>query len=264
MPSQSRNSEDVTGLRVVSRFHKWIESKEIESVEEWRRYCTRKRQWKERRSAAELAHSFFRTGYASLPREIDSLMKTHPETASVRLRICEPEMITQLDNFRGGHRNHDAVLLDDEESPTSLMSIEAKVDEPFGDIISKRLVGASPNAQTRIHQLSMALFGRFDTGIAEHRYQLVHAISGTLIEAGRCGASQAIFVVYEFVSLTSSERARERSGEDLAKFLNCFRVSAGGDQKPGTLLGPLAVNGDGFVPGDMPVFVGKAIHVPRR
>ncbi len=255
MPDQSRGPEDFPQFRIVSR-----SGKEIGSVAQWKRLCTRKGQWKEGRSVTELAKSFFRTGCASLPLEIDNLLKSHPQTASIRFRTCIPEAVTRLDKFRGGQRNHDAILIDDEPGLTSLAGIEAKVDEPFGKIVSSRLVAASPNARTRVQQLSSGLFGRFDSATAKLRYQLVHVTAGTLIEAKRRGARKAIFVVDEFVSRESSERARRENRIDWASFLNALGVPSD-NLLPGILLGPLRVPGGRFVPGDVPLFVGKTVNV---
>lgn len=93
-----------------------------------------------------------------------------------------PEKETPLDSYGKG-RNHDLILVGRNQQERILISIEAKADESYGDLVSKRLKNASltSNIPKRIEQLTAALIGNKSS---HHlRYQLLHGIAGTLIEA---------------------------------------------------------------------------------
>src|SRR4029077_6404491 len=86
---------------------------EIRSVEDWFRYAPpkmRERQWKDKRSAKELAKSWFRNGTPNPPVELVALMEARFGTA-VTFDEAEPECIIELDDFVGEHRNCDLVVL---------------------------------------------------------------------------------------------------------------------------------------------------------
>jgi hypothetical protein len=92
-----------------------------------------------------------------------------------------------LDDFAGEPRNCDLVLLCDVSTKRMVINVEAKADEPFGDVIGEyyeRKAGSGSKMPARIRQLSQALFGRGpDETIQKLRYQLLHAAAATLIEA---------------------------------------------------------------------------------
>ena len=49
--------------------------------------------------------------------------------------------MTELDDFRGEPRNNDMVLLGDAAGRRIVVGLEAKADEPFGDIIAEYIKG---------------------------------------------------------------------------------------------------------------------------
>lgn len=69
----------------------------------------------------------------------------------------------------------------------------------------------------RIAQLSYALLGKKD--ISTLRYQLIHALAGTLIEAKEQGTEQAIFIVYEFVSARMNALTALENKADFIEFI---------------------------------------------
>ena len=75
----------------------------------------------------------------------------------------KPECVIRLDDFSGEHRNCDLVVLCNVGAKRMVINVEAKADEPFGDVIGEyfdRKAGSGSNVPERIRQLSQALFGR--------------------------------------------------------------------------------------------------------
>ena len=222
----------------------------IESVDDWFRLALPERvraQWKDDRSAKELAKAWFVTGEAGVPRELVTLFQSHPATGTLVLEAGIPEVETKLDNFREG-RHHDLVLLGQAGGVRTLVAIEAKADEEFDRVIEDYLAekaGTSSNVPARIDLLCRAIFDRpVDDDLGQLRYQLLHGVAGTLIEAENREAAQAIFVVHEFLSDQTDRDKVERNRQDLDRFVQ---------QLPGfrdDILEP------GQLPGFLPPLVG--------
>ena len=132
--------------------------------------------------------------------------------------------------------NHDLIVIGNVAGGATLLAVEAKADESFGDHTvdgylklcaqreearlkkaeERRLAGSRPgrpsNAARRIAELCAALFGPPEDGeaVAEVakplRYQLVAALAGALIEAQARKCTQAVLVVHEFLSSPDPER----------------------------------------------------------
>ena len=160
------------------------------------------KQWKDGRSAKELAKAWFRTGKPQMPDELVSLLQSNSLTHGFQAEVGIPEKETVLDDFKGSGRNHDLILIGKTDTERILIAIEAKTDEAFGEKIGAYMESseqANPRSQVpeRIHQLAMGVFGH--TNVKDLRYQLLHAVAGTLIEAKNQGASVAVLVIHEFV-----------------------------------------------------------------
>jgi Domain of unknown function (DUF6946) len=86
---------------------------EILSVEDWFKYAAPKRgelQWKDKRSAKELAQSWCRNGTPNPPDALGPLMEAKFGTR-ITFDEAKPECIIELDDFVGEHRNCDLVVL---------------------------------------------------------------------------------------------------------------------------------------------------------
>ena len=237
----------------------------INSVEDWFRLAPPKRgerQWKDGRSAKELAKAFFRDDSPRLPSELQALFAAHPATHELSVEIGIPEHVTRLDNLPGEHRNHDMVLYGHADTQRVLVAVEAKADEPFGshtvEEYLRRVEGSRSNVPKRIEALCQALFGRLpDHELSGLRYQLLTAAAGTLIEARRKGyvAEAAVFVIYEFITNSTSDERLAQNSQDLDNFI---RALGGRTVAPGELAGPFDVPGGGLVPRSVPLLIGKA------
>ena len=236
----------------------------VKSVDDWFRLALPKRvkvQWKDGRSAKELARAWFTTGEARVPRELVTLFQSHPAMGTLVLEAGIPEVETGLDNYGGEGRHHDLILLGQAGGVRTLVTIEAKADEEFGPVIEDYLAekaGTSSNVPARIDLLCRSIFGRpVYEELGQLRYQLLHGVAGTLIEAENQGAAQAVFVVHEFLSDQTKPDKVERNRRDLDRFVHQLPGFRDACLEPGQLLGPIQVPGGEFVPSDIPLFIGK-------
>ena len=203
----------------------------ITSIDEWLTFAPPKRgllQWKDFRSAKELARSFFRSGRPSPPTELLELFRHH---FGQELQIVKavPECVTRLDDFPGEHRNCDLILYGRSARGGFVANIEAKADEPFGELTGEyydKKIGTSSNVPRRINNLATTLFGGFDERIRGLRYQLLHATVATLISARACGAETAVFIVHEFTSASLDPDKVAKNRQDWANFVRSFSEAA--------------------------------------
>jgi hypothetical protein len=240
----------------------------IRSVEDWLRFAPPERgeaQWRDFRSAKELARAWFRTGMARVPSELSGLFDTSSETSGLNIERCVAEQPMRLDALRGNTRRCDLVLYGRQRDENVLVAIEAKADEEFGPIIGPyRAQRANTRSKVpeRIDALLAAILGRSldsDDSIGLLRYQLLHGIAGALVDAGERGCARAVFLVHEFRSVNLDAERVERNSDDLNGFVQALSRGAITAVRPGVLVGPLTVPGGGLVPTDVPLFVGKVL-----
>ena len=236
----------------------------IESVDDWFGLAPPERgkvQWKDGRSAKELAKAWFATGEARVPQDLEALFHSDARTRELKIESGIPEVETRLDRFKGKGRHHDLILLGQAGGVRTLVAIEAKADETYDRRIQKRLDRATnPRSKVpaRIDLLCRAIFDRpVDDDLGQLRYQLLHGVAGTLIEAENRGAAQAVFVVHEFLSDQTEPDKVERNRQDLDRFLHQLPGFRDARLEPGQLLGPIQVPGGEFVPSDIPLLIGK-------
>jgi hypothetical protein len=102
----------------------------------------------------------------------------------------------------------------------------------------------------------LEFFEEKDTSLL--RYQLIHAVAGTLIEAVNQEAIQAVFVIHEFVPRRGKSAKAMENDNDLKSFVNLL---SGDDQETNRLIAPLFVPGGGKIPSDIPLYIGKIVSV---
>lgn len=237
-----------------------LNGQEIYTLEEWFNYsppAQPKLHWRDGRSAKELAKSWLKKNGPTVPIEITELLKSHIDTIDVLPEWGVPEYETKLDDFKGNGRNHDLLILGTARDKRTLISVEAKVDESFGDIVNdyvSKSIRSNPRSKVpdRITQLSEAIFGKMDIGLL--RYQLLHAVAGTLIEAKNHKANQAIFIVHTFLPFGKQSKKAKQNDSDFQTFMQCL---TGASIQPNQLVGPVFVHGGGLVSGDIPLYIGK-------
>lgn len=181
--------------------------KGIYTVEDWFRFAAPaggEGHWVDGRSAKELAKAWCGKGSGpAVPIELQELLSTHPDTAGAVIIEAIPEHKVAFDNIPGEPRNTDLVCISERVNQRIAISIEAKADEPFGELVTNVLRTPPPSRRPeRLERLCQALLGSQPgdvPGIGELRYQLVYGVAAALAYAGQVDASHALFVVHEFV-----------------------------------------------------------------
>jgi hypothetical protein len=232
--------------------------------------------WKDNRSAKELAKAWFRKGIPKPPEELVALLKDKFGT-EITFDEAKPECVIRLDDFDGEHRNCDLVVLCKVGAQRIAINVEAKADEPFGNLIGKyyeqtvdsRQKVPAPQSNTpprpsnvpaRIQALSKAMFGREpDETIRKLRYQLLHAAAAALIEAKLNDAELGLFLVHEFRPANPNKSKAMQNATDWENFVHTFPELANNRIEENQILGPVSVPGGGRVPTSLPLYLGKLI-----
>jgi predicted kinase len=238
---------------------------DIRSIDDWFEFAPPKmgkRQWKDCRSAKELARSWVRKGYACPPEEMRLLLEG-AFNGEITFHEAKPECVIALDDFGGEHRNCDLVLLLG-IGQRMVVNVEAKADEPFGTMTVgtyyDQKLNTGSNVPARIRHLSLALFGRVpDAAIRKLQYQLLHAAAATLIEAAANKAEFGLFLVHEFRCPCLSKKKLARNSTDWENFVHVFPELEGAQVEKNQILGPVSVPGGGRVPRSVPLYLGKLV-----
>ena len=249
------------------RFHK--NDALITSVESWFKLAPPKKgkwQWVDGRSAKELAKAWFPVGgNPQIPYELNVLLHSVPLTECFEITEGLPEKQIVIDKFKGEPRNADLVLVGRTLAHTTgIIQIEAKTDEPFDVTIAKRLeVGRKvPNSKIpqRIENLCQAILGNSPDKVAEFgelRYQLLVGVASSLAEAKSRHSGFAVFVVHQFLSSKVHPNHLLRNSKDWSRFIHCLPNCAEVEPFSESLFGPIFVPGNGFIPRNIPLYLGK-------
>ena len=238
-------------------------------IPDWRAWTRPKKeyQWRAGRSAMELARAWFVSPTPVCPREISDLLASHPRCAGLQLVEGLPEHVTPLPE-RGEGRNHDLLLHGHAAGNAIVISVEAKVDESFGETIgsywSKGRRSTTPTrAPERIEALLSMAFGAKARPDAspwkELRYQLLTAVTGTAIEASRRRAVTAVVVVHEFRTESMAAENVAVNAEDFKAFVSVLLDLPETEVTQGRLHGPAVLAPGAHLDRTVEVFIGKAV-----
>ena len=160
--------------------------------DDWRRFLADPdRHWAKGYSARTLAHAWEAAG--CWPPEIGAILDAAFGNTDLLLAI--PERKTPLP---GGRRESqsDVFALGRHAAGLVAVTVEGKVDEPFGPTLGEWLRDASPGKLERLAFLRKLL------GIADCPpdlpYQLLHRTGAALVEAARFHAADAAMLVHSF------------------------------------------------------------------
>jgi hypothetical protein len=211
----------------------------------------RAKHWRVGRSARELATSWLRPHRPAIPEELAVLLVSRPETTGFAAGLARPEAKLRLDDHAGATRNADLLLLGTANGGRTLITIEAKADEPFGPTVADALASVAEkptsNLPARISSLVELVFGAgFDATTL--RYQLLHGLAATVLEAQLRGAEQAVFAVHEFSTPETTATKQAQNHHDLAAFLGALGADS---PSPGELQRVPTADAP-----DLPVFIG--------
>lgn len=224
------------------------------------------KQWKDYRSAKELARAWFRHGVARIPDELCDVIRRYKQTKGIQFHHAVAEMEIAFDDFTGGRRNADLMMWGTSKegrNASVVVTIEAKADEEFGkssigETHDQALrSGKHTNAPARAQQLSRAIMGReLDETIAPLRYQLFHALAATACLAKAKNAALGLLVIHEFVSITIDFDKFVQNANDLSAFVRRINGWENAVLKCGEPLKPVRL------PGTPPEFKSR-ITVPN-
>ena len=150
--------------------------------------------WARGRSARTLAHCW--EGCEGFPREIGAILKRSDALHDIEPLLILPEWKVPLPGGKRPSQNDVWVLA---KTPDGLVSItiEGKVDEPFGPRLKEWKADASPGKQERLDYLVSCL--GLDSEPPGHiYYQLMHRAASAVIEAERFGAGAAVMLIHTF------------------------------------------------------------------
>jgi len=156
-------------------------------------------QWKDGRSAKELAKFFTQHEGEKLPRKIADILKKYDIFDDDF--CCYPEHETKFDECGGKGRQHDLLMVHKD----IVVGIEAKADEPLGDTVEITVKNALKNtSKSRVPEradgLAKNIFGynSWDE-IKDFRYQLLTATAGLLQEAVNREINRALLLIITFM-----------------------------------------------------------------
>ena len=149
--------------------------------------------WKTGYSAKSMAYAWEEN--AGMPPRIKRALSTAFE-GEIEPLIVIPEYKVPLPGGRTQSQN-DAFVFARIGNQTAVIMIEGKVEEPFGDPISKWLDPASKGKTERLTYLTKTL-GLTDSPPEHLRYQLFHRTASAVIEAERFKADISIMLVHSF------------------------------------------------------------------
>ena len=238
-------------------------------ISDWRSWTRPKaeRHWRAGRSAMELARGWFTSPVPVCPPEVRSLLESHPVSVGTVLTEGWPEHVTALPE-RGEGRNHDLLLVGYREGSSVVVSVEAKVDEQFGERIGDywhraRKFKKPTRAPERIEALLSLVFGsdaRPDTNPwTSLRYQLLTAVAGTAIEAAQREADTAVLIVHEFLTHSANAAKVAENAQDLSDFVSVLLSENAVSVQPGRLYGPTVLLPDKNLDRAVNMYVGKAV-----
>src|SRR4051812_45199938 len=94
------------------------------------------RQWVDQRSAKELARAFCGSGVSRIPPELQALLDSTTSLGHIEMTEAWPEHKIALDSFPGETRNADLAAVAFGRSGKVAVTVEAKADESFGELVS--------------------------------------------------------------------------------------------------------------------------------
>lgn len=205
-------------------------AKLIDDVNKWFEYGEPKggaKQWKIGRSAFEFAR--YMTSYGGT---VPSAILQYLQSIGIQAYNfeCEPERITSFSKKeisklcpgwnleRGEGRHHDGLMWS--TGYDCVIGIEAKVSEPFDRSIKDRIESAKnnhdqgENTKKRILESIRIIKGEKEQNKEwlkkDLMYQLLSATIGTVIEAKKLGATNAVFLVIEFTGNVYKEKGYDK------------------------------------------------------
>lgn len=241
---------------------KTINGRPIHNLDAWYKFAPPKKpkiQWKDFRSAKELARAWLRGSTPEMPVEYSKLLSSLGLTSGFIPEVAIAEVEIRIDQF-GGPRNSDLIVFGHSKKQPILLAVEAKADEGFAEPIADELedLPEASNKPERVDRLVEAVLNRdVDDHVRTLRYQLLHSLAATAIEARNHKAKLGVLLIHEFISLSLDFEKVTTNASDLKAFVRTIPDWENETIVTGRLLHPIMLRGNKHVPGDQPVTIGK-------
>jgi hypothetical protein len=209
-----------------------------------------------------------------MPVETADALDSHPDTAAFQPWDAIPELVTPLPEAGEG-RNHDLVATGVASNVPTLIAIEGKAGERFGDCTIreywKQKFGTTSGVCRRIAALVQVLTGTavpidedpaIPDQLLDRGYQLLTATTGAVIEARRRHCQRAVLLVHEFrvaAPPPSVVSGLAHSHSDFAALIAFLYPEAASPIEPGVVVGPRQLPSTPLIPGGMLLYVGKCV-----
>jgi hypothetical protein len=176
----------------------------------------------------EVARVWCDSGRPRIPDVVLATLDDNSRTAGFIGWDVDVEYVTAFDGFTGEGRNHDLVIVGECAETPTLVAIEAKAAEPFGESVHLTVTRALARSKgskvpQRLDLLSEAVRGKpamladnktVDPTIAGLGYQLFTAAVGTVVEADRRHCGRAVMLVHRFLEPRPTAKQVGRIHED--------------------------------------------------
>jgi len=217
----------------------------INNLQDWHNYCppVRKTHWKDGRSAKELAKFWLDDKKQKQLEFLGFIQKKLPDFNCGKI---VPEYGTAFDNYSNPRKNDLFIL---EKNSKTLITVEAKVDEPFGDIfienLGKTIKEKKKNPRSRAFERMIGLYHNYfhdNSAILNIGYQLSYWFAGTIAEAERLEVDNAIMILHTFIPPSASTPPNAEKKAIIRKdFQNFFSIISEGKEtiNNGKLIGPI-------------------------
>lgn len=252
---------------------------QIRDLDDWRARAGPKDpvlQWKDHRSAKELARAWLEPGGHHLPMEVSAALEAHADFAEVQRWLAEPEVQLRFDKFAGEPRNTDLLVVCEDAHGPFLLAVEGKADETFGPTVGEALLeGLEVRAMKltsrrieRIVQLVEALLprgpGAGNPKVQSLRYQLLTAVAGAACEAERRHIGRVVLLVHEFVTDCTVDDRHAMNAADLNYFTARLTSGAVNLIPPGLLVGPFRLPGTPLFDPRLCIYLAKVTRTIRQ
>jgi len=187
--------------------------------EDWQHLLAEpEKQWRDGYSAKSLAVAWHRNG--GFPQEVRRAFDNsgYEIFKNAELLVAIPEHKVPLPGG-GNPSQNDLFVLAKGNGEIISMTVEGKVSEPFGQLVSEWFQNPSEGKRKRLAYLCKIL-GLNSDHVNPIRYQLLHRTASAIIEAERFNAKSALMLVHSF-------RPTNEWYDDFEKFAGLYGVQAG-------------------------------------
>ncbi len=203
-----------------------IISGEIKNIYEWYAKAgpkNRETQWIKNHSALEFAKLVLDNSFENDIKE--NILNKISNNQNIVFAI--PEQITRLDEYNGGQRNHDLILYAENETEKIAICFEAKVNEDFDVILSKKWKEGykkNSNIHNRIRNIIDSIWQKSQIeNYNDLRYQLLTGLFGTIKFAEKLNIKKCVFCIYQ-IQVDEKTKIKKTENE-IQKLLDCFNIS---------------------------------------